>query len=96
MDGILKTLAGFSPVAAPYIYFVILQAAQTALAYRGIRAMKWFNVGGSIVITAVMIYMMAHILTKYGFQMQAQWNTPANWGAPFWMGSPPRSAFSRL
>jgi len=85
MDGILKTVTGFTTPAMPYVYFVILQIAQTALAWRGIRAMKWFNVVGSVVITAVMIYMMYHILTVYGFQMKAQWDTAANWGAPFWI-----------
>jgi NCS1 family nucleobase:cation symporter-1 len=86
VDGILKTLTGFTAAPAPYVYFVVLQVLQTALAYRGIRTMKWFNVIGSVVITAVMIYMMVHILTKYGFQMQAQWNTVPDWGAPFWIG----------
>jgi NCS1 family nucleobase:cation symporter-1 len=86
VDGILKTLTGFTAALAPYVYFIALQVLQTWLAYRGIRTMKWFNVTGSVVITAVMIYMMAHILTKYGFQMQAQWNTAPNWGAPFWVG----------
>jgi len=88
MDGILKTLVGFTAAAAPYVYFVVLQVLQTALAYRGIRTMKWFNVIGSVVITAVMIYMMAHILNKYGFQMQAQWNTAPNWGARFGLADP--------
>jgi NCS1 family nucleobase:cation symporter-1 len=86
LDGILTTLGGFTAPYAKYVYFVLLQAAQTALAYRGIRVMKWFNVSGSIVIAAVMIYMLAHILSKYGFEIEASWRRPADWGTPFWAG----------
>jgi NCS1 family nucleobase:cation symporter-1 len=86
VDGILKTLTGFTAPYVTYVYFVVLQIAQTALAYRGIRTMKWFNVSGSAVITAVMLYMLVHILTEYGFQMQESWRAPANWGTPFWVG----------
>jgi NCS1 family nucleobase:cation symporter-1 len=86
MDGILKTVAGFTAPWSTYAYFLVLQVGQTLLAYRGIRAMKWFNVVGSIVITVVMIYMMAHILSTYGFQMKDSWKAQADWGAPFWAG----------
>ena len=61
LDGILQALVGFTAPTAKYAYFVALQVAQTALAWRGIRAMKWFNAVSSIVIGGVMIYMMAHM-----------------------------------
>ena len=86
VDGILKTLVDFSPPYATFAYFVLLQAAQTALAWRGIRAMKWFNVSGSVVITAVMAYMLIHILSEYGLRMQESWIAPADWGPAFWAG----------
>ena len=86
VDGIATTLAGFTAPFAKYAYFVALQIAQTALAYRGIRTMKWFNVIGSVVITGAMLYMLVHILGKYGFQMKESWKSKGDWGAPFWIG----------
>jgi nucleobase:cation symporter-1, NCS1 family len=86
LDGILTTLVGFTAPAAKYVYFLALQAIQTALAYRGIRVMKWFNVSGSLVIAAVMMYMLVHILGTYGFQITESWRRPADWGTPFWVG----------
>ena len=86
LDGILTTLVGFTAPWAKYTYFVLLQVVQTALAYGGIRTMKWFNVYGSFVITAVMIYMLVHILGTHGFQIQESWRRPADWGVPFWAG----------
>ena len=88
LDGILTTLLGDGATApwAKYAYFVALQGVQTALAWGGIRTMKWFNVYGSFVIAAVMIYMLVHILNTHGFQIHESWRRPANWGTPFWAG----------
>ncbi len=86
LDGILTTLADFTAPSAKYIYFVALQAAQTVLAYGGIRTMKWFNVYGSLVIAAVMTYMLVHIVGTYGFQIEESWRRAADWGPAFWTG----------
>jgi NCS1 family nucleobase:cation symporter-1 len=86
LDGILTTLVGFTAPWVRYAYFVLLQVVQTALAYGGIRTMKWFNVYGSFVIAAVMIYILVHILGTHGFQIQESWRRAADWGAPFWAG----------
>lgn len=85
-DGILKTLTGFTAPAAKYFYFVGFQALQTWLAYRGIRTMKWFNVTGSVIIASVMLYMLFHILSTYGFKIEESWRGPGTWGTPFWVG----------
>lgn len=86
LDAILTTLVGFTAPWAKYVYFVALQAAQTVLAYGGIRTMKWFNVYGSLVIAAVMTYMLIHIVGTYGFQIQESWRRAADWGPAFWAG----------
>ncbi len=86
LDGILTTLAGFTAPWAKYVYFVALQAVQTMLAYGGIRTMKWFNVYGSLVIAAVMTYMLVHIVGTYGFQIEESWRRAADWGPAFWTG----------
>jgi nucleobase:cation symporter-1, NCS1 family len=86
MDGILKTLAGFSSPFTAYVYFAALQVAQTVLAYRGIRAIKQFSTIASIVIGAVLIYILIHTLSTYGLHSSASWNHASDWGAPFWIG----------
>jgi NCS1 family nucleobase:cation symporter-1 len=86
LDGILATLVGFTAPWAKYAYFVVLQAAQTVLAYGGIRTMKWFNVYGSFVIASVMTYILIHIVGTHGFQIEESWRRAADWGPAFWAG----------
>ena len=86
MDGILQALTGFTHPWAKYGYFLLLQVLQTALAWRGVRTMKWFNAIGAIVMAAVMIGMLVHIVDTYGFRIQASWQTEGTWGTPFWVG----------
>ena len=85
-DAILSTLTGFTAPAARYVYFVVFQILQTWLAYRGIRTMKCFNATGSIIIAAVMAYMLIHLIKTYGLEIQESWTGPGEWGAPFWVG----------
>lgn len=85
LDGILQELTGFTAPVAKFVYFVALQVLQTALAYRGIRTMKWFNAGSSLVIAAIMLYMMIHILRTYGFRIEESWRSAGDWGTPFWV-----------
>jgi NCS1 family nucleobase:cation symporter-1 len=86
LDGILKTLVGFTAPWTVFTYFVALQAVQTALAWGGIRTMKWFNVYGSLVIAAVMTYILVHIVGTHGFQIEESWRRAADWGPAFWAG----------
>jgi len=86
LDGILKTLVGFTAPWTVFTYFVLMQAAQTWLALGGIRTMKWFNVYGSVVIAAVMIYILFHIVGTHGFQIEESWRRAADWGPAFWAG----------
>ncbi len=86
LDGILKTLVGFTAPWTTLTYFVLMQAAQTWLALGGIRTMKRFNVYGSVVIAAVMIYIFVHIVGEHGFQIEESWRRAADWGPAFWAG----------
>jgi NCS1 family nucleobase:cation symporter-1 len=86
LDGILNTLVGFTAPWTTFTYFVVLQAVQTALAWGGIRTMKWFNVYGSLVIAAVMTYILVHIVGTHGFQIEESWRRAADWGPAFWAG----------
>ena len=80
LDGILTTLTGFTAPWTKYVYFVALQVVQTVLAYGGIRTMKWFNVYGSLVIAAVMLYMLVHIVSTHGFQIEETWRRAGGLG----------------
>ena len=86
LDGILKTLVGFTAPWTTFTYFVVMQGLQTWLAWGGIRTMKWFNVYGSLIITAVMVYMLIHIVSTHGFQIEESWRRAADWGPAFWAG----------
>lgn len=85
LDGILTQLTGFTGPSAKYAYFVALQAIQTWLAWRGIRTMKWFNGVSSVVITAIMLYMLVHIVQTHGVEIEASWRHAGDWGTPFWV-----------
>jgi len=85
-DGILNSLTGFTAPWAKFVYFAALQVLQVVLAARGIRTMKWFNVIGSIVIAAVMAYMMFHILSTQEVKIEESWRSEGTWGTPFWVG----------
>ncbi len=85
-DGILTTLTGFTAPWAKFVYFAALQILQVVLACRGIRTMKWFNVISSIVITAVMAYMLIHILNTREFKIEESWKSAGTWGTPFCVG----------
>ena len=87
VNGIVKALTGFTMPDATGVYFVAALALQTALAYRGIRTMKWFNVMGSVVIGGVMAYVLFHIITTYGFPVRETWQSRGTWGLPFWIGA---------
>lgn len=85
-DGIVRTLTGFSPSGITYVYFVVLQAAQTWLAYRGVRMMKWFNVGASVALVLIMGYMLTRTLEAQSLRFASSWQARGEWGLPFWSG----------
>ncbi len=85
-DAILNSLTGFTAPWAKYVYFIGFQALQVLLAFRGIRTMKWFNVSGSIVIAAVMAYILIHILSTQDLKVEESWKSAGTWGKPFWVG----------
>jgi len=85
-DGILISVTGFTAPWAKFAYFAVFQALQVVLACRGIRTMKWFNIIGSIVIAAVMAYMLIYILNSRSFRIEESWSSAGTWGTPFWVG----------
>ena len=85
-DGIVQTLTGFSPAGIIYVYFVVLQAVQTWLAWRGIQTMKWFNICASVALVLIMGYMLFFALAARGFEVATSWNAAGDWGWAFWSG----------
>jgi len=47
--------------------------------------MKWFNASGAVVITAIMLYMLVHIVRTYGLKIEESWRSTGDWGTPFWV-----------
>ena len=84
LGGILSTLTGAQWPAGKYVYFVALLILQTLLGIRGVRTMKWFNGGSSIVIALIMAYMFVHIIQTHGLQISDSWTAAGSWGTPFW------------
>ena len=86
VDGIVRTLTGFSPAGIAYVYFLLLQALQTWLALSGIRVMKWFNVGASVALVLIMGYMLMRVLEARSLEVAASWRSAGDWGLAFWSG----------
>lgn len=86
MDGIVKTLSGFTAPGVRFVYFLVLQAFQTWLAYRGVRVMKWFNVCASIALVLIMGYMLARVIRTQEFELASSWGVEGSWGWAFWSG----------
>lgn len=84
-DSIILTLTGFSEPWTVYAYFVLFQVLQSYLAWRGIQTLKWFNGIGSIVIAAIMVYLLVTIIEREGLVLRESWYHEGTWGVPFWV-----------
>jgi len=84
-DSIIRTLTGFSEPWYVYGYFLLFQVLQSYLAWRGIQTLKWFNGVGSVVIAAVMIYLLVTIIQREGLVLKDSWYHEGSWGVPFWV-----------
>ena len=84
-DSIIRTSTGFSEPWYVYGYFLLFQVLQSYLAWRGIQTLKWFNGVGSVVIAAVMIYLLVTIIQREGLVLKDSWYHEGSWGVPFWV-----------
>lgn len=86
MDGIIQTLSGFTMPGIKFVYFILLQAIQTWLAYHGVKTMKWFTVTASIALVLIMGQILFQALSTERFQLTETLQAEGDWGWPFWTG----------
>lgn len=66
------------------INFIMFLAVQTALAYFGIQAARWFNALLSVVVIGFLIYINVQLLSVGNLEVSASWQTAGSWGLPFY------------
>ncbi len=86
MDGIIRTLVGFTADGIQLIYFIAFLIVQTWFAARGIRMMKWFTVGASIALVIIIVQMLFSTLKSEQFEISETWRISGDWGWSFWTG----------
>ncbi|PFO06691.1 hypothetical protein COJ85_07270 [Bacillus sp. AFS076308] len=79
-DYITETIWGYSNI---WLYFILFQVLQTAIAYFGINSIKWFDSLLSVVVLGFLIYITVQLINVGGLKIADNWNTTGSWGMPF-------------
>ena len=80
---ITETIWGYSNI---WLYFILFQVLQTAIAYFGINSIKWFDSLLSIVVLGFLVYITVQLINVGGLKIVDSWNTSGSWGMPFFAG----------
>lgn len=83
MDVVTRHLFGFGSV---WLYFFLLLAIQSLLAYNGVSSIKWFDATMSIVIFAMLIYFFYVVFSTGKVDFKAAMDFPGTWSLPFIAG----------
>ena len=81
MNYVSTTVLGWGNV---WLYFIIFQILQTAIAYYGIKSIKWFDSALSFVILAFLVYIVIQIFSTGKVHLNSSWEASGSWGMPFW------------
>lgn len=79
---ITETIWGWGNI---WLFFILFQIAQTAIAYFGIKSIKWFDSVLSVVVLGFLIYILYQIIKLGGLNLTASWQTEGTWGTPFFV-----------
>lgn len=79
---ITETIWGWGNI---WLFFIIFQVAQTAIAYFGIKSIKWFDSILSVVVLGFLIYILYQIIQLGGLQLTESWTSSGSWGRPFFV-----------
>jgi nucleobase:cation symporter-1, NCS1 family len=82
-DYITDTIWGYSNI---WLYFILFQVLQTAIAYFGINSIKWFDSLLSVVVLGFLIYITVQLINVGGLKITDSWNSSGSWGMPFFAG----------
>lgn len=80
---VTKHLFGFGNV---WLYFFLLLAIQSVLAYNGVSSIKWFDASMSIIIFLMLIYFFYVVLSTGKVNFASASNFPGTWSLPFIAG----------
>lgn len=82
INSVFNVLWGFSNL---WLFFILFQVAQTALAIFGFHGIKWLENIGSVFILASLVYMFISVIMKYGDEIGTNLvGIEGTWGLPFW------------
>jgi NCS1 family nucleobase:cation symporter-1 len=81
IDYITNTIWGYSNV---WLYFILFQVIQSAIAYYGINSIKWFDSLLSVVVLGFLVYIVIQLVNVGGLKIADSWNTTGSWGMPFY------------
>lgn len=79
---ITETIWGWGNI---WVFFILFQVAQTAIAYFGIRSIKLFDSALSVVVLGFLIYIMYQIIQLGGLSISENWTAGGSWGQPFFV-----------
>lgn len=82
INSVFDVLWGFSNL---WLFFILFQIVQTAIAIFGFHGIKWLENVGSVFILASLVYMFISVINKYGDEIGTNLvNVEGTWGLPFW------------
>ncbi|WP_158232516.1 NCS1 family transporter [Sporosarcina sp. P13] len=79
---ITETIWGWGNI---WFFFILFQIAQSAIAYFGIKSIKWFDSVLSVVVLGFLIYIMYQILQLDSLSLTENWMSSGSWGKPFFV-----------
>lgn len=79
---ITETIWGWGNI---WVFFILFQVAQTAIAYFGIKSIKWFDSVLSVVVLGFLIYILYQIIQLGGLSLSENWTAGGSWGQPFFV-----------
>lgn len=79
---ITETIWGWGNI---WVFFILFQVAQTAIAYFGIKSIKWFDSALSVVVLGFLIYILYQIIQLGGLSLSENWTAGGSWGQPFFV-----------
>jgi nucleobase:cation symporter-1, NCS1 family len=79
---ITETIWGWGNI---WVLFILFQIFQSAIAYFGIKSIKWFDSVLSVVVMGFLIYIIYQIFQLGSLSLSENWTSAGSWGKPFFV-----------
>lgn len=79
---ITETIWGWGNI---WVFFILFQVVQSAIAYFGIKSIKWFDSVLSVVVLGFLIYIIYQIFQLGSISLAENWKSSGSWGKPFFV-----------